>query len=201
MKSLHNCDLNKDDLCQKSDSDLAEIAKNNRVAAAVLVSRFSRLIYVKAGIFSGTTADFDDLSQEGLMGLLSAINTFDPVRGVKFSTYAEVCIVNRMKTFAAKGFRKAAKESEIEELSELRSAVDHQTPESIFLYKEYFSELMTNINDVLSAAESRVFSLCVSGMSYKAASKKLGISEKSVDNAMQRARRKIRELLREQENL
>ena len=167
------------------------------LAAAVLAARYSDLVFIKSEIFADSPSDRDDLRQEGLMSLLKAMEAFDPERGVKFSTFAEVCIVNRMRSFSAKT-RKASAFPDSVEYSEMADLIsDDITPESICLYKEFFTELWKNIESALSATEFRVLTLCVNGMSYKAAAEKLGISEKSVDNAMQRARRKIKALLNE----
>lgn len=192
MKDL----LDSDDFCRKTDCELAALSKNNRAAVSVLLSRYSGLIFVKSQIYANSGADSDDLRQEGLLGLFSAICSYRPDKGAKFSTYAEVCIENRMRSFLARGRSRAESLVEnIDELSELHAEPVNETPESIYLYKEYFSELFSRIRSVLSDAEYRVFSLCVNGVSYKKAAETLGVSEKYVDNAMQRARRKIRALI------
>lgn len=177
------------------DDELAVIAKTDKSAAAVIVSRYSKLILVKSEIFADSNADSDDLNQEGLIGLLNAISSFDPHKGAKFSTYAEVCIGNRMKTFLVKTRKAASGIENIDEIYENSCLSVEETPESILLDKEFFSELLSGIYDVLSPAEFRVFNLCMKGESYKSAAEKLGITEKAVDNAMQRARRKIRALI------
>ncbi|MGN0579569.1 MAG: sigma-70 family RNA polymerase sigma factor [Ruminococcus sp.] len=180
--------------CNTNISELAVAAKNSKSAAAVLISRFSRLIETKAAIFADSASERDDLAQEGIMGLLSAVNSFDPMRGVKFSTFAEICVVNRMKTFVARRMRCTGN---LDDGGDIESVSDYETPESICLYREYFSELMDNIGSVLSDSENRVFSLFLEGLSYRSIAERLGISEKSVDNAMQRARRKIRMLIQQ----
>lgn len=195
MKKLLDSDFNLNDFCSKCDGELAVIAKTDKSAAAVLVSRYSKLILIKSEIYANSNADSDDLSQEGLIGLLNAISSFDPNKGVKFSTYAEVCIGNRMKTFLVKTKKASSGIENIDELPENSCLSVEETPESILLDKEFFSELLSGIYDVLSPAELRVFNLCVQGESYKSVAGKLGITEKSVDNAMQRARRKIRALI------
>lgn len=183
-----------DDLHSKTDEELAVMAKSSRSAAAVLASRYAKLILVKSEIYASPVTDSEDLRQEGQMSLLNAVNSFDPCRGVKFSTFAGVCIDNRMRSVTAKARRAAPVTGEELDTDELVS--DEATPESIYLNKEYFSELVSGIRTVLSTAELRAFSLCVQqGMSYRSAAEKLGITEKSVDNAMQRARRKIRALI------
>lgn len=194
MKNLLVFDYNLNDLCSRSDNELAVLAKNNKSAAALLVSRYWKLIYVKSGIYANSNTEFEDLCQEGMMGLLSAIGSFDSSREIKFSTFAEVCIVNRMKSLLIKGNRLTATVENIDELSE-NSSFSCETPESIYLYKEYFSELMRDIKSVLSPFEMRVFNLYIQGKSYRSIAGELDMTEKSVDNAMQRARRKIRPLI------
>ena len=160
-----------------------------------LISRFSRLVFIKSEIFANSETDSDDLHQEGMMSLLKAIEAFDPKKGVKFATFAEVCIVNRMRTLS----RKTGKELSLAERIDDDEAEDmlsvEETPESIYFYKEFFSELWKNICSVLSLTELNVLTLCVQGLSYKSTAEKLGMSEKAVDNAMQRARKKIRAVM------
>ena len=186
-------DLNLNVLHAETDEELAVAAKNSRSAAAVLTMRYSELILIKSRIYADTDNESEDLRQEGVIGLLRAVDAFDPERGVKFSTFAGVCIDNRMRSVIAKARRAVPVAGE--DPSELELVSDEPDPESVFLNKEYFSELMNGIRTVLSSAELRAFSLCVSGMSYRSAAERLGISEKAVDNAMQRARRKIRALI------
>ena len=196
MNDLLALDFNLNDFCSKNDEELAVLAKSGNAAASVLISRYSKLIFIKSEIYANFNTDSDDLNQEGLMGLLNAIGSFNPAKGVRFSTFAEVCIENRMKTALVKGNKAAAPVENIDELTEIHGISADETPESIFLYKEYFSELLSSIRSVLSPSEFRVFNLCVQGLSYRTAAEKLGITEKSVDNAMQRARRKIRAMIR-----
>ena len=179
----------------KTDEELAVLGKTDKTAAAVLISRFSRLVFIKSEIFANSETDSDDLHQEGMMSLLKAIEAFDPKKGVKFATFAEVCIVNRMRTLS----RKTGKELSLAERIDDNEAEDmlsvEETPESIYFYKEFFSELWKNICSVLSLTELNVLTLCVQGLSYKSTAEKLGMSEKAVDNAMQRARKKIRAVM------
>lgn len=183
--------------CNNNDEELAKCAKDNRLAVNELVLRYSKLIYRKSDVYAGCGLDRDDLYQEGLIGLLSAINSYNPEKGAKFSAFASVCIDNRMKTLLLKSKKNASIVANIDEISEDCFVYDEVTPESVYLYKEYFSELFNVINSVLSTAELRIFKLCIQGLPYRAVAKKLNISEKSVDNAMQRARRKIRSLVQE----
>ena len=182
---------NADDM---TDEELAVLGKNDKRACDLLIRRYCRLILIKAELFAKTAADADDLSQEAMISLMRAIDTFDPDRGVKFSTYAETCIVNRMKTVCTTKKTAPKISGSLEDIDESQVASAVETPESILLYKELLSELKESAGTVLSAAESRVLQLCMQGMSYRSVAEKLGIGEKAVDNAMQRARRKLRHL-------
>ncbi len=187
--------LNLNDFCSDTDEELAVIAKNNRGAAAALVLRYVKLISIKAGAFASSVTDCDDLRQEGLMGLLSAINAYNPSKNAKFSTFAEVCIINRMKSLLLKSNRTPDSFEDIYLLQEQYEVSACETPESIYLYKEYFSELLDIIDAELSEIERKVLNNYARGFSYRDIAEKLGLAEKSVDNAMQRARRKIRGLI------
>lgn len=184
-------DFNLNKFCGKTDEELAVVAKNDRAAADALILRFFKLIYIKAEIFSTDTADADDMRQEGVIGLLRAIASFNPERAVKFSTYAEVCISNCMKSYATKCHSKL---HNVISLDEIKSGtVSHEkNPESIYINKEFFSELWRIIDNELSDLERQVFTLSIQGDGYHHIAVELGITVKSVGNALQRARRKIR---------
>ncbi|WP_242940124.1 sigma-70 family RNA polymerase sigma factor [Ruminococcus flavefaciens] len=179
----------------KTDEELAVLGKTDKSASAVLISRFSKLIFIKSEIYANSETDSDDLYQEGMISLLKAIEAFNPKKGVKFSTFAEVCIVNRMRTVSKKSVRDFSFAERIDDEEAADVLSDEETPESIYFYKEFFSELWKDICSVLSLTELNVLTLCVQGMSYRDAAEKLEMTEKSVDNAMQRARRKIRALM------
>ena len=193
-------DFNLNDLCGKTDEELALLARTDKSAAAALLSRYSQLILIKSKIYANSETDSEDLHQEGFMSLLKAINAYDPAKNVKFSTFAEVCIVNRMKTSAARMRRNMRDGERVDEDEAADMLSVEENPESIFLYKEFFSEMLGSIDSVLSPAELRTFRLCMQGMTYKQAALELGVTEKSVDNAMQRARKKIRALYQQRKD-
>ncbi|MBR5684344.1 MAG: sigma-70 family RNA polymerase sigma factor [Ruminococcus sp.] len=188
-------DFNLNELNSKTDEELAVLGKTDKTAAAVLISRFSKLIFIKSEIYANSETDSDDLHQEGMISLLKAIEAYDPHKGVKFSTFAEVCIVNRMRTLSKKSVRDLSFAERVDEEEAADVLSVEETPESIYFYKEFFSGLWKDICSVLSLTELNVLTLCVKGDSYKSAAEKLGMTEKSVDNAMQRARKKIRALM------
>lgn len=188
-------DFNLNELNSKPDEVLAVLGNNDKTAAAVLISRYSKLILIKSEMYANSETDSDDLYQEGMISLLKAMEAFDPKKGVKFSTFAEVCIVNRLRTVSKRSVKSLSYAERVDDEEAADVLSDEKNPESIYFYKEFFSELWKDICSVLSLTELNVLTLCVQGLSYKSTAEKLGMTEKSVDNAMQRARRKIRALM------
>lgn len=196
VDNLLDLDFNFNEFSGKTDEELVLLARSRKDAVSALVSRYSKLILIKSEIIAYPDIDSDDLRQEGLMSLLKAIGSYDPQRGAKFSTFAEICIVNRMKTVAAKARDQHTLPDPIEDVPETAELSVEETPESIYLYKEFISELWKNIREQLSNTEMSALRLCaIEGMSYQKAAEMLGTSEKSIDNAMQRARKKLRFLM------
>ncbi len=178
----------------KTDEELAAMAKNDKSACNSLVIRYLKFIFIKAEFISTSDIDADDLRQEGLMGLLKAIASFDMGRGFKFSTFAEVCITNRMRSYAARAKKCPVPCESLDGIS-ADSLSEEETPESIYINKEFYSELWYAVDNILSDAERQIFYCHIQGLSYAQIAEKLGISVKSVDNAMQRSRRKLKAYL------
>lgn len=185
------------------DSDLALsvlAAQGDSEAFLELVSRYMEIIRAKAASFHAPSLEMDDLCQEGLLGLLNAAKTYDSGKGeASFRTYATVCISNRM----IMAYRKASsqKNQPMNYFVSLNSqentvqwhisnaAVD---PEEALLLGEEFDCLRRRMRQLLSKLEQQVFFLYLNGCTYSEISKKLSITEKAADNALQRARRKLR---------
>lgn len=139
MNGLLDLDFNLNDFCSIKDEELAALAKSDKSALNALICRYSKLVIIKSEIYANHFTNSDDLRQEGLMGLLSAVGSFNPEKNVKFSTFAEVCIENRMKSLLAKENKFASSVENIDELFEISNISSDETPESVYLCKEYFS--------------------------------------------------------------
>lgn len=179
-----------------SDIDLVSLCAGNKDVAAVLISRYIPLINKYAFQFS-KVLDFDDLVQEGSLGLLDAISSFKPDKDVKFSTYAAVCIRNKMlKAVEKVRSRKAGALRGSVSLDQLPERVDDLTPENIFIGKESLDAVMDDVKKVLSPLERRILFSHLGGWDYQTIAQNLKISQKSVDNALQRVRRKLKSIHR-----
>lgn len=164
-----------------------------------LVGRFQKTVAGAASAYAGNPADAEDFAQEGLLGLLAAVSSYDERREAGFRTYAAVCIRNRIRSAArslAAG-KDPSREVTLTEQLDISDMADSladcaDTPEQVFFEKERVSELYAQISAVLSKQELEIFCLSASGFSYGEIAQRLQISAKSVDNAIQRARRKLR---------
>ena len=184
-------------LADLPDESLALLAQQkNAEASALLVSRYLRLINRYAFQYRNGL-DFDDLAQEGCIGLLDAIKGFSPERNSAFGAFASVCIRNRIsKYFESQNSKKNLVLSESCSLDDISERADGLTPEQIVIGKESFQAVISDINAVLSALEKKVLFFHLGGMDYKAIAEALDISEKSVDNALQRVRKKLKSIHR-----
>ncbi len=171
-------------------------------AEEALTERYLPLVNSCAGSMTLFGGEGKDLSQEGVFGLISAIRSFDPNVGASFRTYAEHCI--RMRLLSAVKSASRLKHfplndsMSLEQLSEesdprLTAVLEqfHRNPEDLVLARESKEELYKALSDCLSRYEKRVFTLYLEGRSYQEIGSLLGKDVKSVDNAVQRIRRKL----------
>lgn len=168
-------------------------------AVRILLDRYRKMVAGMANSYAQNYADAEDYAQEGLLGLLAAVSTYSETRAAGFRTYAAVCIRNRIRSAAKRQFRSlGGRIPEALSLDDpgndlLETLADQaETPEQVFLEKERVSELFAQLSSVLTTQEASVLTLSASGFSYREIAEKLHISTKSVDNAVQRARRKLR---------
>ncbi|MCM1330077.1 MAG: sigma-70 family RNA polymerase sigma factor [Ruminococcus sp.] len=178
------------------DNELASAFRNGRDtplgrnAVTVLISRYLNLVRKKAGLYSGSGAEFDDLAQEGFLALIGAADSFDPDRGTGFAAFAEVCVANGIKN-AAKRLSRGADET-------LNGVSDgngqENSPESIWFEKEEAAGMYEKISELLSKKEWDIFKLYVGGATYEEIAESLNIPKKSVDNAVFRIRKKLKAL-------
>ncbi len=169
-------------------------ARGDAVAEELLVVRYDWLVRSCARPLFLMGADQEDLIQEGMFGLLKAIRDFDPERGASFRTFADLCIRHRMISAvraAAAGRHAALNTSVSLEDEEGESASVDDSPEAKLIDREDVRERFRRLHQELTALERQVFPLYLQGLSYQEIAQKLSRSSKSVDNAVQRIRRKF----------
>jgi RNA polymerase sporulation-specific sigma factor len=162
-----------------------------------LVLRYARLVRSCARPYFLAGGDSEDLIQEGMLGLLSAIRSFDEARGVRFEAYAELCVRRRIISAVRKaslrfrGNSDVPLETQLLAESEIPGAYLLRDPEELVIARESVRELAGGIGDSLSRLESTVLGLYLDGYTYGEMSAKIGKPYKSVENAIQRIRRKL----------
>lgn len=184
-------------------SDLALIdlyRKGEECAVAVLLARYASLINKKVFNYNICGVDTDDIKQEAYMGLFNAIRSFKSDKCTSFYTYANHCIANKLKNlFASASTNKANLNNNVVSFNEIDIDTlynkNPNNPELIFIQNEGYQSLLKLIQSVLSDTERKVMLLYLSGFDYNYIASKLNSSQKSVDNALQRARRKLKAVL------
>ncbi len=136
----------------------------------------------------------EDLAQEGMIGFLSAVRTFDPSKGIPFGAYANRCIENRIlsaiSSITGKGNIALTGAVSIETESEPAGTED---PIGLIIRNEEMDEYSKFIENELSDLEQKVVEMRIVGMKCRQIAATLGCTEKSVENAIQRVRRKYRD--------
>ena len=187
-----------------SDNELLRLVETgDKVAEEQLAQRYIRLVKICSRPFFLVGGDGEDLIQEGMFGLLSAIREFDLSMNTSFKTYAEICVKRRIYSAI-----KTASRKKHEPLNDMVSfddvlsnenksnavsygEVHRRIPEEQVLARESADEIIQTYSRCLSKFESEILNLYLSGLSYSEIAEVCGKTEKSVDNAVQRIRRKL----------
>ncbi len=183
-----------------TDEQLLELLKQGRMdAEEALVERYVRLVRICSRPLFLAGGDSEDLLQEGMLGLLSAIREYEEDKQCSFKTFAEVCIRNRIHS----AIRSAARKKHaplndgvpLDVLSDESKSQGPQylqrDPEEQVLARESADEFISTYSRCLSKFESQILVLYLSGLSYQEIGKELSRDTKAVDNAVQRIRRKL----------
>ena len=185
-------------MASKPDSDemLCQQAQTgDRMAEESLIVRHTRLVRRCAHPLFLMGGDSEDLIQEGLMGLLSAIRDYKPDKNAAFRTYAEICVRNRLSTAIVVANRR--KHVPLNESLSLYSQEIVVTPsgtddpEQWVIGREERKEFSETLKGLLSTLEADVLSRYLDGFSYREIAEQMNVRSKTVDNAIQRIRWKL----------
>ena len=178
-----------------SDDVLAEISKDgDDNAFNELVLRYLGRIRFIARKYSAQGYEQNDFVQEGLLALLHACKTYDCQGGRSFNSYVSLLVERRLiSIIRGSQSKNAVPDSVLVHFDGLEDELTDyvRSPEEQLMDKEQLNQVMHRLHALLSAREYEVLMLFASGLSYSKISQQLNISEKSVDNALQRARRKV----------
>lgn len=180
------------------DNVLVSKAKSGETEAlTILIERYSEKIMQKSMTFRNLNGiETDDLYQEGMMGFVSAVYSYDESRDVQFSTYANTIAVRKMLSAIRKVNNKSNLPLQsyvsLEDRTDLLSY--SPSPEELIIFNEELDLINEFVEKNLSKSEKKVFKLNLLGLSYSEIADILECDEKFVDNALQRIRRKLRKL-------
>lgn len=195
-----------DDLHILTDEQLVRMSQEgSETAEELLIEKYRSLAKGKAKIYYIAGADKEDVVQEGMIGLFKAIRSYDSERDATFRTYADLCINNQIITAIKRANRR--KHQPLNESLSLSKTViqddgemtmgdilrdtDRNNPEQLMLMREIIDCLNAQDGGIFSNFEQKVWNEKLKGHSYTEISKTLKKSPKSIDNALQRIRKKV----------
>lgn len=194
------------------DSALQKLAADgDSYAEEELVSRYMRLVRICARPLFLAGGESEDLIQEGMFGLLSAVRQYNNEHNASFKTFAEWCIRNRLRSAVKSASslkhdplnNRVPLESILSDESQIQAVacaeLFQKSPEEQVLAREnkkYTEQLYLSLVSMLSKYEKAVLTYYLEGLSYKEIAKLTGKGDKAVDNAIQRIRRKTAQMLK-----
>ena len=190
-----------------SDEEIiVKIKQGDEQALTYLLEKYKDLVNVKVGKYFMAGAEREDILQEGMIGLFKAIKTFNSEKQNTFKTFANLCIERQLITAIKTSNRQkhmplnsylslniAAYDNNDDDSVELIDTFNSKTiedPLETIMKKEYYEEVQKTINNSLSNFEKQVLERFIKGDSYLAIAEELDSPVKSVDNAIQRIRKK-----------
>ncbi len=195
------------------DEDLVQLARSGDISATeYLILKYKNFVRVKAKSYFLIGADKEDIIQEGMIGLYKSIRDFRADKS-NFKAFAELCITRQIITAIKTATRQkhiplnqyVSLNKPIYDDDSDRTMLDIlpitkvSNPEELFISQELSSDLREKIQQNLSELESKVLKSYLEGMSYQDMAKEHGRHVKSIDNALQRVKRKIEKSLGSQE--
>ena len=173
---------------------IARAKQGDDRAFAELEALYRKIInlYIKKYTPSFRNVEHEDLFQEGLVGLLKAVRTYDGCSSA-FATYASTCIRHSIISALRSYSQSEGKLVPLDEESE--ALVSESSPENDFIDRESSSVLYDRVFSELSSYEKSVFELYLTDLSYAEIARELGKTEKGIANAICRIRRKLKKLL------
>ena len=200
-----------------TDEELISLVKSDdKYALDFIINKYKDLVNMKVGKYFIIGAEKEDIIQEGMIGLFKAIQSFDATKQNSFKTFANMCIERQLITAIKTSNRQkhiplnsylslnTAAYDDDEDTSVLEIFDAHQTedPLETITKKEYYQRVENAIEQSLSDFEKQVLARFIKGESYVTIAEKLDTQVKSVDNAIQRIRKKaIKNIVDNEENI
>ena len=188
----------------KTDEEIALLAKNGeKDALEYLLKKYVGLVNVKVNKYFIIGAEREDIVQEGMIGLYKAIKSFESDKQNSFKSFANLCIERQLITAIKTSNRQkhmplnssvslntSAYDNEDESFIEIFDAKTAEDPLDTITKKEYYEAIGSRIDEYLSDFEKQVLNRYAMGESYVKIAERLSAPVKSIDNAIQRIRKK-----------
>ena len=200
---------------QLTDEEIVALAQgNDDEALTYLLDKYKNFVRARARSYFLIGADHEDIVQEGMIGLYKAIRDYNPDKLTTFRAFAELCVkrqiitaiktATRQKHYALNSYVSLNKplydeESDRTLLDVLEGRVTN--PEDLYISQEDLSHIETQIESMLSELEQKVLQCFLDGASYQQIAEDLGRHVKSIDNALQRIKKKLTKLLDEKKKM
>ncbi len=190
-----------------TDSQLVIAAREgNDAALEFLLNKYKNFVRLKARAYFLIGADWDDLVQEGMIGLYKAIRDYQDNKQSSFRAFAELCITRQIITAIKTATRQKHlplnsyvslnspvyfEDESDRMLMDLLSSAEIADPVDLVISGEEMQSMRTSFGEILSDLEAQVLKLYIDGRSYQEIADDLNRHVKSIDNALQRVKRKI----------
>ena len=185
---------------------ITKVKQGDEQALTYLIDKYKELVNVKVSKYFMIGAEKEDVVQEGMIGLFKAIKNYNGKKQNSFKTFANLCIERQLITAIKTSNRQkhmplnsylslntAAYDNNQEDSVELMDTFNSKTiedPLETIMKKEYYDNIQNAIDKTLSNFEKKVLDRFIKGESYTIIAKRLDAPVKSVDNAIQRIRKK-----------
>ncbi len=198
------------DIKNMEENEILSLAKQGESSAVdYVLDKYRNFVRAKSRTYFLIGADREDIIQEGMIGLYKAIRDFDADAGLSFRSFADLCITRQIITAIKTATRQkhmplnsyvslnkpAYDEEDSDTLLDSVLEKKHLDPEEIMINKERFTFIEERLSSSLSKYETSVLKGYLSGKSYCDIAKELKKTEKSIDNALQRIKKKIEVLI------
>ncbi len=193
------------------DEELVALAQlNDSTASTLLICKYKNLVKYKVRAYYLIGADTEDLMQEGMIGLFKAIRDYKSNKISSFKAFAELCVTRQIITAVKTALRFKhlplnsyvslnVQSEEVEKLNGTAAANSDEScnPEELIILRETIEGIDRRINQALSSFELKVLLMHLEGHSYNEIASHLSKPVKSIDNALQRIKRKLKKSLQQ----
>lgn len=195
----------------KDEQLIRKLREGETAITDFIMDKYKSMVKKKARAMYLLGGENDDLIQEGMIGLFKAIRDYDVNQDTSFYSFAELCVSRQMYTAIKNSQRQKhmplnsyvslyeqgseAEEGKQAPLIDQLQSLKENNPEELFLHKEYFAMVEHELKKRLSDLESRVLHLHLIGEDYRSIAKLLDKRPKSIDNALQRIKQKVFDIL------